>query len=452
MKKLISFLLFISISYTYSQNGANWTEQNSGVNSNLTSVSYTKYDYNKVWVCGYNGTVLYTNDRGNHWQNVSSNLPPNIQLTTICSNNDYVLTAGNIGNIAYTYRTSDYGQSWQQVFSQNSGFINSIAYTQGSTILDCIMIGNPVGGRWSIWKSNDRGITWDSTSLYLQQSGSESGYGNSFCMTSTFGNYEMWFGTNNNGAYYSFNSGQSWLPVTITEQNSYCIYIDGYNSIRQSFLEGFIGGDNLIRTSDAGVGWYNVPSVGNGPIKAITSSAVIIIIPGDNYSFQNLWYIRNNKIYYSSNNGNSWSNEYTSPNGNYNHMSDATEKSFIWAVRDNGGISKGEVEITSVSPPETYPYSFKLLQNYPNPFNPTTTIAFTIYKATRIKLNVYNIRGELVTTLLDQDFTPGLIMYDYYSYMPYTVTWDGKNYGSGVYFYKITADDYTATRKMMLIK
>jgi hypothetical protein len=85
--------------------------------------------------------------------------------------------------------------------------------------------------------------------------------------------------------------------------------------------------------------------------------------------------------------------------------------------------------------------------NYPNPFNPTTTIAFDLAAAGNVSLEVFNIRGQKVTTLVNDEFTAGLHM----------VNWDGvDSYGrsvsSGIYFYKMTTDDFTATRKMILMK
>jgi hypothetical protein len=85
--------------------------------------------------------------------------------------------------------------------------------------------------------------------------------------------------------------------------------------------------------------------------------------------------------------------------------------------------------------------------NYPNPFNPTTTISYDIASETDVRLDVYNIRGQKVTTLVNDHLTPGY----------HTVVWDGtdknkKQVASGVYFYRLKADHKTLTKKMMLLK
>jgi len=98
---------------------------------------------------------------------------------------------------------------------------------------------------------------------------------------------------------------------------------------------------------------------------------------------------------------------------------------------------------------EELPSSFTLYQNYPNPFNPTTKIIFTIpnvvdanFASTTTKLVVYDILGREVKTLLNKPMQPG----------QYEVQFDGSNLPSGVYLYRITSNEFSQARKMMLIK
>ena len=85
---------------------------------------------------------------------------------------------------------------------------------------------------------------------------------------------------------------------------------------------------------------------------------------------------------------------------------------------------------------------FSLLQNYPNPFNPTTKIEYKIEKAGFVLLKVYNVLGAEIATLVNQEKLPG----------SYTVTFDGKNLPSGVYFYKLTSNKSESIHKMCLVK
>ncbi len=90
----------------------------------------------------------------------------------------------------------------------------------------------------------------------------------------------------------------------------------------------------------------------------------------------------------------------------------------------------------------TTPHEFALEQNYPNPFNPTTKISFTIAKASHVKLDVYNVTGQLVKTIVDQDLSMGNHTYDF----------DATNLASGIYFYRIITPEFTATKKMVLLR
>jgi hypothetical protein len=88
------------------------------------------------------------------------------------------------------------------------------------------------------------------------------------------------------------------------------------------------------------------------------------------------------------------------------------------------------------------PASFELAQNYPNPFNPTTTIGFSVATRRHVSLDVFNVLGQEVATLVNEERAPG----------HYAVTWDGSTMATGVYFYRLRAGEYTATRKMVLVK
>ncbi|MFI5145325.1 MAG: T9SS type A sorting domain-containing protein, partial [Ignavibacteria bacterium] len=88
------------------------------------------------------------------------------------------------------------------------------------------------------------------------------------------------------------------------------------------------------------------------------------------------------------------------------------------------------------------PNSFSLLQNYPNPFNPVTIIGYNVPKTGTIKLVVYDITGKEVRTLVDGEIKAG----------SYNVVFNGGSLASGIYIYRFISGDFSATRKMVLIK
>ena len=96
---------------------------------------------------------------------------------------------------------------------------------------------------------------------------------------------------------------------------------------------------------------------------------------------------------------------------------------------------------------ESTPAHFKLERNYPNPFNPETVIKFTLAQDCQVTLKVYNILGQVVNTVVDEMLPAG----------GHSVIWNGKNeqgrdVASGVYFYRIKADDFESIQKMTLLR
>jgi hypothetical protein len=88
------------------------------------------------------------------------------------------------------------------------------------------------------------------------------------------------------------------------------------------------------------------------------------------------------------------------------------------------------------------PVDFGLSQNYPNPFNPSTNISFSLPKATNVKITVYNAIGKEIAVLVNGNYEAGT----------HNITWNANNLASGLYFYKMEAENFTATKKMMLIR
>ncbi|MCX6157604.1 MAG: T9SS type A sorting domain-containing protein [Ignavibacteriae bacterium] len=88
------------------------------------------------------------------------------------------------------------------------------------------------------------------------------------------------------------------------------------------------------------------------------------------------------------------------------------------------------------------PDGYILFQNYPNPFNPNTNIRFQIKEPGIVSLKIFNVEGREIESLLQSNLKQGT----------YEVSFDGKSYASGTYFYKLKAGDYSQTKTMMLIK
>ena len=88
------------------------------------------------------------------------------------------------------------------------------------------------------------------------------------------------------------------------------------------------------------------------------------------------------------------------------------------------------------------PDDFALHQNYPNPFNPSTTIKFSLPHSNYVSLKVFNMLGEVVATLVDEELNVGT----------YTTQWNASSVASGIYFYRLQAGEFAATKKLLLLK
>jgi hypothetical protein len=102
------------------------------------------------------------------------------------------------------------------------------------------------------------------------------------------------------------------------------------------------------------------------------------------------------------------------------------------------GPGTGDVKDREVVAPLVY----QLYENYPNPFNPTTTIEFSLKKPGQTTIQVFNVVGQLVETLLDERLSEGR----------HQLHFRADHLSSGVYFYSIKSGDFTEVKKMMLLK
>ena len=111
------------------------------------------------------------------------------------------------------------------------------------------------------------------------------------------------------------------------------------------------------------------------------------------------------------------------------------------------GKEYGHKRDTKVRGKAQRPEQVELFQNYPNPFNSQTTITFQLPKTDHVVLQIFNVQGQRIHTLVDQEMPAGV----------YQVTWDssndtGSHLSSGVYVYRLTVGEYNETRKLLLIK
>ncbi len=381
-----------------------------------------------AWACGDSGTVLYTSNSGSSWQFIGGGVLGINNIYCIVGLDSLSAVCAVNSNIAIILKTTDKGFSWQPAFIQPNGFINDI---EMMTPLMGFAYGNPVGGRWTLLRTVNGGQTFDTTGLYLPQSGSETGNLNAMYINGS----SVLFGTNNFRIYRSTNGGTNWNFTPIGGQNTHSITFNG--------ALGFAVGDLCYTTTNNGANWTQVGGLpGSGVFKTIANNN------------QYFWFGRGSQIFYSSNNGANFALQYTSPvAGIYQQLDfvlSANDEILTtirgWGITNNGAISyytDTEVGLEPIS--VVFPSSFKLYQNYPNPFNPSTKIKFDISSASsnlQVKMTIFNILGYEIRKLINAKLTGG----------KYEIDFNASSLPSGIYFCKFEAGDFVDIKRMIFLK
>lgn len=115
---------------------------------------------------------------------------------------------------------------------------------------------------------------------------------------------------------------------------------------------------------------------------------------------------------------------------------------YALAIQGPTGVEDHDTQSSPIVPERLY-----LSQNYPNPFNPMTNIRYGLPEAGHVRLTIYDLRGERITSLVAGQQSAGW----------HSIIWDGNDQfgeqvSNGVYFYRLVADKYVETRKMVLLK
>ncbi len=187
----------------------------------------------------------------------------------------------------------------------------------------------------------------------------------------------------------------------------------------------------MFRSSTAGASWE--PLNGGLTVQggAMVSSSDTLMFVGSQAG-----------IYLSTNHGDTWINTNYPPGGWIYDV--GLYGGYIFAPGPAGGVWMCSLaNVLAVNDRfSSMPSSYLLGDNYPNPFNPSTSISYRIPHRTHVLLRIYNLLGQLVTTLVDDEKQPG----------SYSVQWNAGNMPSGMYFYRIESGKFIATKKMLLIR
>ncbi len=395
---------------TFSQ----WIQQNSGVTDDLRGI--TMINNNTGWVCGDNGNILKTTNSGLNWINLNSSF--NYSLTDIhFVNSNTGWTSTRIGG--KIYKSTNGGLNWFLQFETFQS-INAIYFFD-------TLKGWAAGNGGEVFLTTNGGNNWDSVDLNISLNdiifvNESTGWvcGGGYIYKTTDGGYNWKLQYSTNGGvlssvsfvnlnfgwainleryriYRTTNSGNNWI---LTDSLNDCF--NAHNILFTSLNTGYVSGDcgQMFKTTNAGLNWFQQ-------------------ITGTN-TFRKAAHFLNDTV--------------------------------GWSVGGNGVIINtytGGAIVNVIHNSEYTPDEFRLFQNYPNPFNPISTIKYDIPKQSQVTIKIFDIIGREVATIVNETKEPGY----------YTVSFDGTNYSSGVYFYRIdvlqagsSTLSFSSVKKMVLLK
>lgn len=444
---------------------------------------------------GYWGTVVKSTNSGFNWRDLSNSMAKTDLYDVYAIDSLKCFTVGDSSKIL---RTTDGGINWEATYLGNNHKFNSITFVDANTgyiaggthypnpfpyyepiifkttngginwnlnyednvnreLKDIkfqnILTGYAVGANSTFLKTTNAGINWSTQNL-------GTGTLNSIYISNS-GN--IYVTTGNGNVLKSSNLGNNWSQFNVGTSNP----LSSIDFISEN--TGFVSSYNKIyKTTNGGQNWSsgisnNIPYTHDiRCIKFINDNigfAIAISFPE---------FGRAGDIIKTTNNGLNWERISTfSIYPSYQRRGLNSIDYFgntVFIVGEKHTILKstnnsGTINIQQLS--QQTPKSYFLTQNYPNPFNPLTKIKFDVPsnvkgQMSNVKLFIYDLLGRDVATLVNEELKPGT----------YEADWDGSNYSSGVYFYKLVVGDpsttaeavnssgrgFVETKKMVLMK
>ncbi len=446
MYRIISLLNVVFCFTTITMN-AQWLASPSLQHNSETTI-FTFASHNDYLIAGFSvqnflladSIVFRSTDNGDSWENISAGLHPAVVTDLVFVEDTLFIGLSDIAGQRNMYRAEDYGDTWERIISPvDFGVVFELEVYQ-----NMMVASTDPGG---LIYSHDAGRSWNQVSP--------------FRLITSFARIDsVFYGSAPDGIYASFDGGETWV---LKESNGIPEFIDG----RKVNAKLFASGDTLY-TSGAFLsngGMY--VSYDKGDNWNLLSPDLLNVYPQTfvkqhNHFFVGTVHISQNDttsgIFYSDDFGISWNKNpfsglprFPSVSSNHIYALYARNGRIFTGVYGKGLYYLSIDSITTNVSEHMNPVNkFDLVQNYPNPFNPSTTIEYSIpvvdalseAEVQNVTLKVYDILGNEVATLVNEEKSPG----------NYRTLFDAGKLSAGVYIYTLKQNTYSQSKKLILLK
>jgi photosystem II stability/assembly factor-like uncharacterized protein len=395
----------------------NLNAQSNGWSIQLTSTSMALYgiafsDSNICVAVGDGGTIVRSTDAGINWNLVAS--PVGDPLRAASFHGSIGLAVGIGGRVI---RTTDAGASWVEQSRPTTRALYCVSMGDSMTVA--------TGEEGGIFVSTDDGLSWTQRAA---------GTASILFGVSVYGSTAV--GVGGRGAIVnSINRGDGW-GLQVMSPDLLTFYSTSFINTSTGWAVGsFVTTGSVVLRSDlSGFTW------------ALENTPTSNILFGVSFSSIDIGTAvgAGGTIIHTTDGGQIWLSQLSGASRILNAVSFANTYLGI-AVGDSGTILRtttGGAQLAEDGQISQFPFHFLLNQNYPNPFNPTTAIQYDLPRSADVKLEIFDILGRKIETLVNEKQAAG----------HHALIWDGQDKPSGEYFCKIQAGDFLQTRKMMLLK
>ncbi len=371
----------------------------------------------ELFVGGYPGVLVKSTDEGQNWRSAYGNLPADTILS-LAFQGDYLFAGTSWG----IYRSSDLGNTWQL-----SDF--ALPFTAEFASTDSALYAASQNG---VFRTTDFGVHWEPTDHGIPVSTSIGTGVRVLGVASVPGALYVTMDLLK-GAYLLRPGTSTWSFIGL---EAHWCNPGALGAVDTTIFAGTW--DGVFTYSGQDTTWMERDHGLTGSVDFFTNIDSLL------FAYAGWGPKGDGGIFVTSNLGRNWTEVSDSILGTASINAILADKTYLFAGTQTG-VWRMPIRdvVTSVGGSQApLAEGFSLSQNYPNPFNPTTTIRYDLPRSVHAELKIYNVLGELVATLVDATQRAG----------QYDVTFDGARFASGVYFYRLQADDFTRVMKFMLIK